>query len=181
MQVHTTMKVFCILILNFTLAPSHSPMSQVKARKVQTPEAQNNAVVLEIVEKDARPKAPGDEYLFFRLYENGDVEFEDQHQSETSEWEFEMHKLKLNEEERYEFTSLAKACLRLPNDYDPLQRIEEKISITKIRIRDEDSYRQVVLHNYSPENEKTKLYYPEGAKKLIEKVMNKRKNYHQVV
>ena len=180
MQVHKTMRVSYIFLASLTLISVHSPMSQAQARKVGTPEAKKGAVVLEIIEKDARPKAVGDEYLFFRLYENGNVEFEDQQQAGPSEWEFEMHKLKLNEEEKAGFTGLARACLSLPNDYDPFQRLEEKISITKIRIRDGDGYRQVVIHNYSPENEQTKLHYPKAARKLIEKATNRRKNYHQV-
>jgi hypothetical protein len=156
-----------------------SPMGQAQ-RKVPSPESQTGIVILEIIEVDARPKVAGDEYLHFRIYESGKVEFEDQHQNRLSQWEFEMHKLKLNEDDKEDFINLARKCLSLPNDYDPLQRKEEKISITKIRIRDDDSYRQVLIHNYSPENEKTQLYYPKIAKELMQKVRNIRKNYHQI-
>ena len=180
MQVNRTMRLLLISLVSFSLVPIHLSIAVGQARKAQTPDALKGVVIFEIIEKDARPKAAGDEHLFFRLYENGNVEFEDQHQNGASEWAFEMHKLKLNEEERYAFTSLARACLRLPNDFDPLQRLEEKVSITKIRIKDENGYMQVVIHNYSPENEKTKLYYPDAARRLIEKATNKRKNYHQV-
>jgi len=177
MQVHIPNSIFLIVMAFLSISP-HSPSTQTQARKVQLPESKME-VVLDIIQKDARPKAVGDEYLFFRLYASGEVEFEDRHQKGPSEWEFRIHKIELGEKEKERFLKIARRCLLLPNDYDPLQRLEEKVSIYRIRIRDDDDYRQAVIHNYSPENEKTDLYYPKEAKELIQEVRYIRQQYHQ--
>jgi hypothetical protein len=136
------------------------------------------AVVLEIIQKDARPRAAGDEYLYFRLYESGKVECESKAAVASSGNATQFHSFLLEDEELDQLLVLAEASLILPNDIDPMQRKEDKAAIIRIRIRDTDGgYRQTLLHQYSPENENTRLLIPAMAKKLLQKVNLLRKKY----
>jgi hypothetical protein len=175
----TARMLFPTLIIGLILILVRSGSSQAQARKAPVPSSQTSSMVFEIMEKDARPKAPGDEYLYFRLYEDGTAEFEFTPLGSMPQG-FRMHKIHLNEEERDELFGLARGCLASPADFDPMQRLEEKVMISKIRIRDEDGdYNQIVIHHYSPENEKTRLYFPKVARDLMQKVSHLRGKYLQ--
>jgi hypothetical protein len=133
---------------------------------------------LEIIQKDARPQAAGDEYLYFRFYESGKVECEGKATLTSSRSAFQFHRITLESAERQELLTLAEENLILPNDFDPMQRKEDKVVITRIRIRDQDGgYRQTLFHHYSPENENTQLLIPTIARKLWQKVNALRKKY----
>lgn len=169
MPAQTVVRKCRALILVLAITGLLFASSQAQARKAPPAQSPDN-VELEIIEKDARPKTTGNEYLYFRLYTNGAVEFESS-LADKSPQGIKLYKVKLKAEDRDELFDLDKRCLSAPMSYDPMQRLEEKNSITRIRIRDEDGdYRQIMVHSYSPENEKTQLYFPENTKKLLQKV-----------
>jgi hypothetical protein len=166
-----------LLFIVLLLSALRYETSQGQFRKAPLPDP-NVAVVLEIIQKDARPQAAGDEYLYFRLYENGKVECEGKAASASSGSTFQFYRFILEAEELDELLTLAEASLTLPNDFDPMQRKEDKVAITRIRIRDVDGgHRQTLLHQYSPENENTRLLIPSTARKLLQKVNVLRKKY----
>jgi hypothetical protein len=139
--------------------------------------ASNDVVILEIIEKDARAGMEGDEILFFRLYESGIVEFEDQQGPPGIGYQ--IYKLIIDEEEKSEFIMLSRKCKVLANEYDSLQPAAEKHSITRIRVKEGDDYREVVTNNYRPESDKTRAFYPREIKVILEKAKGIRVRYHR--
>jgi hypothetical protein len=137
-------------------------------------------MVFEIIEKDARPHGSGDEYLYFRLYRDGAAEFEHNPLGQPVNKGIKAHRIKLTEDEQEELSSLALRCLDIPGDFDPMQRLEEKVAISTITIRDQDGdYYHRVIHHYRPENEKTSKYFPEAARDLLRKANYIRRKYLQ--
>jgi hypothetical protein len=179
MQTQTAKALFPSLIIALVLAQLSLRSTQSEARKAPAPLTPGIPIFLEIIEKDARPKAPGDEYLYFRGYDDGSAEWEYIPLGPSPEAS-RIHKIHLSEDERNELFGLARGCLESPVDFDPMQRLEEKVMISKIRIRDEDGdYTEIAIHYYSPENPKTQLYFPTAAKGLMRKVSYLRGKYLQ--
>ncbi|HKF55758.1 MAG TPA: hypothetical protein VKJ45_09950 [Blastocatellia bacterium] len=170
MQARTATIPFIALLIALVLPGSRAAPSQTQARKAPAPSG-NASVVFEIIEKDARPHVSGDEYLYFRLYQDGTAEFEMSHLGMPLNQGVTLNRIRLNKDEQDELTNLAGLCIDFPGDFDPMQRLEEKVAISTITVRGQDGdYHQTVIHHYSPENEKTKLYFPRAAKDLMKQV-----------
>jgi hypothetical protein len=178
MQAGTAAIFFNALVITI-LFGSHPASSGPQARKAPAP-TQNAPIVFEIVEKDARPRASGDEYLYFPLYQGGTAEFEISPLGSASNHGLKLHSVRLNDDEQDELSSLAGRCIDMPRDFDPMQRLEEKVAISTITIRDRDGdYHHRVIHHYRPENVKTSKYFLEAAKDLLQKAHYLRSKYAQ--
>ena len=177
MQSRTATIFISVIGIALVLSASRSASSGQQARKAPAP-SENAPIVFEIIEKDARPHSSGDEYLYFRLYQSGTAEFEISPLSSASNDGLKLHRLRLNDDEQDELSSLAERCIDMPGDFDPMQRLEEKVVISTITIRDKDGdYHHRVIHRYRPENEKTSKYFPEAAKDLMQKANYLRRKY----
>jgi len=136
--------------------------------------------VLEIIEKDARPGSRGDEYLYFRLYRDGKVEFETSVLDASTPHDLRVQRIRIDASELDDLASLGWAGLALPDDFDPMQGLEEKVAIITITIMDEQGeYQHKVIHRYSPENEMTHRILPEAARNLMNQVRSLRLKYFQ--
>lgn len=172
---------FGALLIALVLSGSRAAPSQTQARKAPAP-SRNAPIVFEIIEKDARPHASGDEYLYFRLYQDGTAEFEMSQLGKPLNQGVTLSRIRLNDNEQDELTNLAGLCIDFPGDFDPMQRLEEKVAISTITVREQNGdYHKTVIHHYSPENEKTKLYFPRAAKDLMKQVDYLRRKYIQEV
>ena len=177
MQAGTAAILFNALVNTLILFGSPPASFGPQARKAPA-RSQDAPIVFEIIEKDARPHSSGDEYLYFRLYQSGTAEFEISPLGSASNDGLKLHRLRLNDDEQDELSSLAGRCIDMPGDFDPMQRLEEKVAISTITIRDKDGdYHHRVIHRYRPENEKTSKYLPEAAKDLMQKANYLRRKY----
>ena len=150
-------------------------------RKVPTSSDTTNPIVLDIIQTDeGMVDLPG-EFIFFWLYENGRVEFEDLHPDTSSTHKFVKHELQLTKKQVEEFLTNARQTdfLNAAPRYKLLESYTDMRTLTRINFKYDGNNKQIELENYMSWREQAREYYPASLISIMQAAWKIRKENHR--
>jgi hypothetical protein len=178
MQVRNRIKPSIVTALILANMQIHGAESYSQGRKVSISSDTANPVVLDIIETDEGMVGIPGEFIFFRLYQNGRVEFEDLHDTPSK---FVKHELQISKKELEEFLTNARQpdFLNSTPRYNLIERYTDMWTLTRIDFKYDGHNKQIELINYMPWREQPPGYYPAALISIMQAAWKIRKENHR--
>jgi hypothetical protein len=144
--------------------------------------AQNNQaqVVLEITRKGAGMTFPLKKQVYFRLYEDGRLEYETppvfSPEAERASFDLVMNQTRLEPAFVTELIRIAEQpdFLDAPSNFRPFHTWIDAAMLTTLVYKRENKEKRIVITNYNPKHEEAGKFYPASLQRLLQRVVELR-------
>ena len=137
-------------------------------------------VILEITRKGAGLTFPLKKQVYFRLYEDGRLEYETppvfDPEAERASFDLVMNETWLEPAIVTELLRIADQpdFLAAPDSFKPLHTWADAAMVTALVYKHENKEKRIVITNYNPKHKEARKFYPASLQKLLQRVVELR-------